>query len=95
MNGAAAVFYSVCQRIQDGKLAAGEDYRYGNIGQHKGQDRGSISHGVCAMENDNTVIVSVLFIDGFCQGLLVLRLDICAVQLEEFQKIHLIQISNV
>ena len=88
MDGAAAVFHGVGQRVQDRELASGKYYRYGNVRQHKGQHRRGISHRICAVKDHNAVIVPMLFVDGFCQLLPVFRLDIGAVQLEKFQKIY-------
>ena len=65
MDGAAAVFHGVGQRVQDRELASGKYYRYGNVRQHKGQHRRGISHRICAVKDHNAVIVPMLFVDGF------------------------------
>ena len=93
--GTAAVLHSVCQRIQDGKLASCENYWYGNIRQHKGKYGGGISHGIRSVEDYNAVVIPVFFINGLCQFLPVFRLDIGAVQLEKFQIIYLVEAGDI
>lgn len=63
------VAYSICLQGKDGCLRACENDGLAKVGHHKGQRRGSVGEGVCAVQNDKAVKEVIVFPYAFSHGI--------------------------
>ena len=54
------ILFSVGAQLSDRQLRPREDHRLGEVLQHKRQGRGGEGHGVCAVEDDETVVFVIV-----------------------------------
>ena len=79
-KGGAQIVRPVGEHICQGQLGTGEYHRQVDVGQHIGNGRGGVGHGICAMGDDDAVKTNPMLENIPGQLLPFLRADVGGIQ---------------